>query len=260
MKGRRDREYDRLLTAVHGQGSLVVAEDPADIGPVLNDVYGILDVDAEKERLRKTLEDTKAELRDAKAELDVIRPQAIALSQKVLTLHKSVKDIAKENERLQLAVKKPDYSAAAVETAKDRARQAEARQRTAELRAAELDGHARASEARAAKAEAAIEHAQQHARDAEAAMEDAMDRAEKAFDEGYKDGKSIAQYAMLAAKQMLAAKRAGRIKAMSDDPTDDFAYTIHKALDIEDRVRKGLGIPEPSLSRAMQYTKRKDGE
>jgi Zn-dependent metalloprotease len=232
VKGRRDREYDRLLTAVRGKGNLV-ADDPADIGAVLADVNKLLNVDAEKVRIQEALRESKAKVSRLEAELGVIRPQAEALGRKVLKLDRMVEGLVKVNGELLADVKKPDHSAAEVETAVAKARNAEAKQHIAEVQA-------RASIERAAKAEAAIEHAQQHARDAEAAIADAEARAEKAHAEGLKEGKTIAQYAMLAAKQMLAAKNAGRIKALSDDPIPDNAYLVRKAMQIEDRVREEL--------------------
>jgi len=250
MKGRRDREYDRLLAAARGNGTLVEPDEPADIGAVLMDVNKLLDVDVQKERLQKALRDAKAEAAQLLKEREIERPQAEALRRKVI-------DLTNKNKVLQLAVDdalKPDYSAAEVNTAKMKVRHAEGRQRTAELIAAELDGHARASEERTRKAEALVEHAQQHARDAEAAIKDAIDRAEKAHDEGLKEGKTITAYAMAAAKQMLAAKRAGTIKAMTDDPTDDIIYQVRKALQIEDRVREELGMPpKPGAKDALKY-------
>jgi len=242
MKGRRDREYDRMVAAVGG-GNLIVADDPPDVGAVLADVNKLLDVDVRNERLRKSLEDTKADLRDAKAKLDAASGDLLimeALRRKVIDLTNETKELHKANKELESAVHRavakgtnPDYSEAKV-------RHAERRQRAAEFDAAELEQHARDSEERARKAEALVEHAQQHARDAEAAVEDAEARAEKAHAEGVKEGKTITQYAVAAAKQMLAAKNKGQIKAMTDDPIPDYSYLVRKAMQIEDRVREEL--------------------
>src|SRR6266545_4883027 len=159
MKNRRDREYDRLLEAARGKGTLVDPGEPADIGAVLADVNRLLDVDVQKERLQKALRDAKAEAGQLLKEREIERPQLDALRRKVI-------DLTKENKSLQIVADeatKPDYSAAVVAQAIQKVQQAEAKRRTAELMAAELDGHARACEERTAKAEAAIAHATQHA-------------------------------------------------------------------------------------------------